>query len=116
MAVGSEYANQQIPYVDGVSGKPCIRVTTDGQSGGCWHVINGDYSSEAIAFNSASTYIVYQKNSAPSPKVDGIYIQALATGIETFLATAPYWSAPIFVGSEIFYFTTGGGSRQVRAV
>jgi hypothetical protein len=112
---GTTYAAQKIVFTDPLSGKTVWRMTTDGAQHGALHQAAGDQSSESRSFSPDSTRIVYAK-SGMSGKSDGVYMMNVASGVEVFLAPAPWYASPIFArdgSNHVYYYH---GRLEVRAV
>ena len=118
-APGTQYPSQKIVFTDPVSGRTVWRVTTDGSQRGATHQAAGDQSSESRSFSMDSTRIVYAKGGAGT-KPDGVYVMDLASGVETYVAQASSWAAPIYArngSGEIYYYTRSNNTATlVRAV
>jgi hypothetical protein len=117
---GTTYAAQRVRFDDPLTGRPVWRLTTDGARAGALHLAAGDQSSESRSFSPDSARIVYAKSGMAPAKPDGVYAMDLATGVETFLAPAPWFAAPVFAldgsGEVYFYARPEGGPLRLQAV
>jgi hypothetical protein len=117
---GAQYPGQRIIFTDPLTGREVWRLTTDGAEFGALHQAAGDQSSESRSFSRDSKRIVYAKSGMARVKPNGVYVMDLHTGIETFLAPAPWFASPIFSvngSDEVYYFDRpGNGPLLVRAV